>query len=82
MTWLRAAPFLAVILLGAARFAAGVLVVCTGPDPGPGHRASARDVVGTAVYGTGFVLALVGVWAAIGAESCYECNLTRFGMDD
>ena len=57
LTWLRAAPFLAVILLGAALFAAGVLVVCTGPGPGAGpprerqgrgrdrglrHRAGAR----------------------------------------
>ena len=52
LTWLRAAPFLALVLVGAALLAAGVLVIRT------------RDVVGTAVYGTGLVLVPVGMFGA------------------
>lgn len=72
-TWLRAAPYLALMLAGAALFAGGVLLACTAaPDAGP------------TIYCTGAVLAVLGITAAAAAydEGRCECNLRRFGLDD
>ena len=84
-TWLRAAPYIAVTLVGAALFAAGVLVAATNPDAGPqGHRDTSRDVVGAVLYSTGAVVWMVGSMAAAIADGDGLCdrNLQRFGLDD
>jgi hypothetical protein len=84
-TWLRAAPYLALMLAGAALFAAGVQAVCTVPDVGQqGHRVTTRELVGTVLYFTGAVLAVWGICRAAIAydEGCCECNPRRFGLDD
>ena len=83
--WLRAAPYLAVVLAGAAPFAAGVLVACTGPDAGPqDQRAANRAKAGGVLYSTGAVVWMVGSMAAAIADGDGLCdrNLQRFGLDD
>ena len=80
------APYLAVVLAGAALFAAGVLVACTGPDAGPqDQRAANRAKAGGVLYSTGLVVAIVGIVAAcIAADEgwCGDTDLQRFGLDD
>jgi len=72
--WLRAAPYLAVMLAGAALFAAGVAVGFVT------HRA----VLGGALYSSGVFVAMLGYVAAAIADEGGWCdrNLRRFGLDD
>ena len=73
-TWLRAAPYLAVMLAGAALFAAGVAVGFVT------HRA----VLGGALYSSGVFVAMLGYVAAAVADEggWFDRNLRRFGLDD
>jgi hypothetical protein len=67
-TWLAAAPYIAVILAGAALFAAGVAVVNSdapavkteSDEEGQPYHVTARHVVGTTLWIVGTLLWIVG----------------------
>jgi hypothetical protein len=90
-TWLAAAPYIAVILAGAALFAAGVAVVNSdapavkteSDEEGQPYHVTARHVVGTTIWIVGTVVWIVGLLvAAVAAdEEGWECNLPRFEPD-
>jgi hypothetical protein len=88
-TWLAAAPYIAVMLAGAALFAAGMAVLSSGVAPpakttteeGQPYHITARGVVGTALYVAGMVVGILGFIAAAFAGDEWELNLRRFGPD-